>query len=243
MMDCAEVRELLPEHVLGTLDPAERATVDRHLAWCAGCRKESEALAEGAAGVALGLPAPDPPPDLEDRVVASIRSQRAARGRRRVGPIAAVIAAVVASVSIGWGLGLAGRDRPVGPRHSARDATQALENFQDLLVSVGGGGTVETASLGAVGGGPAGGRAALYDSPEQEGDFLVVVVGGLPAAKGPYTVTLRSGGATLVAGTLEQLEPGQMGVGRLFPSAVAGFGSLVVEDAVGRRVLDGTFEG
>jgi hypothetical protein len=242
--DCAEVRELLPEHVLGTLDPAERARVDAHLAWCAGCRKEAGELAEGAVALALGLPAVDLPPDLEDRVVASIRGRRVAQARRRrIGPIAVGVAAVVASASIGWGIGLAGRARPPDPGRSARDATQALENFQDFLVYVGGGGTVETASLRPVGGGAAGGRATLYDSAEEEGDFLVVVVGGLPASRGPYTVMLRSGGATMVAGNLEQLEAGQMGAIRQFAAQVSGFDAVVVEDATGRRVLAGTFQG
>jgi hypothetical protein len=241
-MDCGEVRDLLPEYVLGTLDASSRTRVGRHLAWCAGCRKEAGELAEGAAALALGLPSREPPPGLEDLVVGAVRKGASRPPRRRAVILAAAVAAAVASASIGWGLGLAGRARPADPRQSARDAIQALENFQDFLVYVGGGGAVETARLRPVGGGPAGGRATLYDSAEQEGDFLVIVVGGLRVDRGPYTVILRSGGPRMVAATLEELGRGQMGAIREFAAEVSGFGSLVVEDGTGRRVLGGTFQ-
>jgi hypothetical protein len=241
-MDCGEVRDLLPEYVLGTLDRSSKARVDRHLAWCAGCRKEAGELAEGAAAVALELPSVEPPPDLEEMVVGRVRDGESGPPRRRAVVLAVAVAAALASASIGWGLGLAGRARPADPRHSARDAIQALESFQDFLVYVWGGGAVETARLRPVGGGPAGGRATLYDSAEQEGDFLVIVVGGLRVDRGPYTVILRSGGPRMEAATLEELGRGQMGAIQEFATEVSGFGSLVVEDAAGRRVLAGSFD-
>jgi putative zinc finger protein len=44
---CDEVRELLPEHLLGTLDGPEDLEVRRHLRGCAGCRKEMAGLSDG----------------------------------------------------------------------------------------------------------------------------------------------------------------------------------------------------
>jgi Putative zinc-finger len=241
-MGCPEVRDLLPEYVLGTLDASSRDGVDRHLAWCAGCRKEAGELAEGAAALAVGLPSSEPSPEVRDRVVAVVRGGAPGAPRRRVAALAAAVAAVVASASIGWGLAVAGRGEPVDRSSSAAEAVTTLESFQEFLVDVGGAGELESARLRSPRGGPAGGGATLYESTQREGDSLVVVVGGLQPRRGPYTVILRSGGARLVAGTLEELSPGQMGLAEAFSRNLSGFGSVLVEDRAGRRVLSGSFE-
>ena len=46
-MTCDEVRELLPEHLLGTLEGPEDLEVRRHLRGCAGCRTDMTALSRG----------------------------------------------------------------------------------------------------------------------------------------------------------------------------------------------------
>jgi hypothetical protein len=241
-MDCAEVRDLLPEYVLGTLDATSRTRVGRHLAWCAGCRKEAGELAEGAAALPLALPSREPPPGLEDLVVGAVRKGASRPPRRRAVVLAAAVAAAVASASIGWGLAVAGREEPVDRASSAAEARTMLERFEELLVGVGGAGDLESARLRSPRGGPEGGGATRYESLQQEGDSLIVLVGGLDPRRGPYTVILRSGGASLVAGTLEEQSRGQMGLARSFPRDVAGFDGVVVEDRAGRRVLAGSFE-
>jgi hypothetical protein len=240
-MGCAEVRDLLPEHALGTLDEITRSRVDQHLALCAGCRKEAAQLAEGVAGLGLHLPATLPPAELEDRVVEAVRGSAAHAPRRRAGLLAAALAAVVASVTIGWGVVLAGRERAPNARQSTWEALVTLASFEEVLIGVGGGGNLETVHLRAVRGGPAGGGATRYDSVEAAGDSLVVVVGGLPDSAGPYTVILRSGGASMVAGMLGELSSGQLGLGEEFSRDLSGFDQVVVEDASGRRVLIGSF--
>jgi hypothetical protein len=241
MMDCAEVRGLLPEHALGTLEPSLRARVDAHLAWCAGCRKEAGELAEGAAALALDLPSPDPPAGLEERVRAAVR-RRSGGPRRRAGIAAAVLAAVVASATVGWGLAVAGRPEATEPA-TARDAMATLEGVREFLLEVGGAGTLESVRLRAVRSGAAGGGATMYSSAGEAEDSVVVVVGGLPAERGPYTVSLRSSGTQLLVGTLEELSSGQWALGREFFRDLSGFDHLVVEDAAGHRVLAGSFLG
>jgi Putative zinc-finger len=239
-MGCAEVRELLPEYAVGTLDAATRTRVQEHLARCAGCRKEADELTEGAAALALAFPAPQPPADLEDRVVGTVKGGR--RPRRPAVLLAAVVAALVASASIGWGLAVAGRDEVAGRTATASDAMRTLRSFEAILVDVGGAGELEFARLRAPRGGAAGGGATRYASTEREGDSLVVVVGGLRPDRGPYTVVLRSGGATLDVGTLEELSRGQMGLAEAFTRDLSGFGGIAVEGPDGRRVLAGSFE-
>jgi hypothetical protein len=241
-MGCAEVRELLPEYAVGTLDAPSRTRIEEHLAGCAGCRKEADELAEGATALALALPAPRPPGKLEDRVVEAIRDRSDSRPRRRALLLAAAVAALLVSASIGWGLAIAGRDEPGSGTATAAEARRTLRGFQAIMVDVGGAVELETARLRSPRGGPAGGGATRYASTQQEGDSLVVVVGGLRPDRGPFTVILRSGGAMLNVGTLEQVSDGQLGLAEAFTRDLSGFGGIMVEGPDGRRVLSGSFE-
>ena len=82
-MTCLEVRELLPEHAIGVLGEPERERIQRHLQWCAGCRKEAGDLEQAASTLAFAL-APAPVPEgLGERVVAGIRRAAGAPGTRR----------------------------------------------------------------------------------------------------------------------------------------------------------------
>ncbi|MBA3690563.1 MAG: zf-HC2 domain-containing protein, partial [Actinobacteria bacterium] len=68
-MTCLEVRDRLVERSLGALPVEDVREVDRHVAWCAGCRKEAAELDRAAATFALTLAPQMPPPELEERVV------------------------------------------------------------------------------------------------------------------------------------------------------------------------------
>ena len=240
MTSCAEVREVLPEHALGTLQPATRRKVDEHLAWCAGCRKEAAELTEGVAGLALSLPQPDPPDGLEDRVVSAVAAS-ARRPRRRRGVVAGVLAAALVGASLTWGVVIAARDEPPDPRLSARDALRTEGDIQDLFEVLGGEAGVESLRFRPLGGAPARGWATRYTPPEGAAHQLVVLVGGLRSNQDPYTVVLRSAGAKMVAGSLEVLDGGRRGMWLEFGHPLTGFDKVVVEDAEGRRVLVGEF--
>src|SRR6476619_852106 len=76
VVNCPAVRDRLPEHALGIADHHDVHAVERHLAWCAACRKEARDLERAAATLAFA-PAPAAPPrELEERIVAAARRDR-----------------------------------------------------------------------------------------------------------------------------------------------------------------------
>ena len=55
-MTCDDVRDLLAEHVLGTLEPGDDRLVAAHLRGCASCRADMGALDEGVGSFARASP-------------------------------------------------------------------------------------------------------------------------------------------------------------------------------------------
>jgi anti-sigma-K factor RskA len=107
--ECREWRELLGAYALGHLEGDERAGLEAHLEGCAGCREELAALAPVAqmlphADPARFGPAPQPPPELGQRIAATIAAEKQQveqrRRRRRFGGFAfgGAAAAAVAAV-------------------------------------------------------------------------------------------------------------------------------------------------
>ncbi|HEX2031150.1 MAG TPA: zf-HC2 domain-containing protein [Actinomycetota bacterium] len=237
-MDCLAVRDLLAEHVLGTLDPEARRLVDRHLAWCAGCRKEAAQLAEGAAGLAMAMSGPEPPADLEDRLVDAVssggrRPHPRPRGRSRGALVAAALAAVLAMGSVAWAVTLAGRVDELEGR--AAVARGRVARFEQVIRELGGRERVRGADLFGRPG--ADGRALVYDGDQ---DWVLVVATGLPEAGGPYQAYLTTSGGRVVVGRLASQAPGELATARLFPGAVSPFRGVLVVDASGAPVLEGT---
>jgi hypothetical protein len=109
----------LGAYVLGALDDRERDSVDDHVADCAACREELEALIPVRSYLTrvsreelLELDAPVPPAALMTRLRTAMRADRRRAARRRVVAVAALAAVVMAAV-IAW---RAGEGRPAGDR-------------------------------------------------------------------------------------------------------------------------------
>lgn len=107
--ECRDIRQLLGVYVVGAIDPAERATVDDHLAGCQACRDELASLAglpallgrvplEDVERIIMApdeLPAPaEPSAELLGSLIRRTSARRRSRMWRAVAAVAA--AAVIA---------------------------------------------------------------------------------------------------------------------------------------------------
>jgi hypothetical protein len=261
---CLAVRELLPELAVGVLSPADREEVERHLRWCAGCRKEAAELGQAAATFAFAL-APSPVPHgLAERIVERVRRAAGAPGTRRRArtTAASIVAAMVAVSSLGWGAVMAGRADRFEERAEVaeRDRAAALADFAEaaaeLRSTIDGivpfpqelpkddtflGQLVPTAE------GQGGGAVLQLVSPTIL-DFTIVIVNGLdPGAANlfPYRVQLfNSSGEMLKAGRIDELDAdgGAMVFHEFAHADITGFTSVRVVDANGVAVLAGDVE-
>lgn len=200
-MTCDEVRELLPEHLLGTLDGPEDLEVRRHLRGCAPCRTEMTALSEGVEWFARAAHDRTPPPELHDRVVTILEQEWRdadaehpdARRTRWIGR-AAAIAAIAAA--LGWGL---------SQTHRANVTAADAKSYQNVLNTLGG----KEFRIGALDSHvahPLEGSVVLYDS--HQGQSWGIVLVRAPGVSGTATVTFSSthgsrAGTTIDAGTLK----------------------------------------
>src|SRR4029077_5476233 len=105
--ECTQTRHLLGVYLLGAIDPAGRAAVDRHLAQCAECRHELAGLAGLPAmlgrvpAAEVSLPGePGPPAAAATGGLARLagRGARPRRARRWCGLVLATVAVVLAAM-------------------------------------------------------------------------------------------------------------------------------------------------
>ena len=172
MTTCDDVRPLLPDFALGSLEGPEDLDVRRHLRGCAACRRELQALSDGLEVFASALERPAPP-ELHDRVttvlaeewaVGSGPTERRPPAERiwRVA-VAASIALVVLTGAFGaWQLGRA--------RDAARDAT----SYRAVLDTLGGTG-FRVGTLQSTSERPVSGSVVAYESSHDQ-SFVVVFV-------------------------------------------------------------------
>jgi hypothetical protein len=193
-MTCLEVRDRLTEHSLGVLSKADAREVERHLEWCAGCRKEASELLEGASSMALALPLVDPSTSLEGRIVerfrmATGRTPVPHRGRLRVLLVAAMIAAIAVSGTTGWVIANKGTQTL---HEKVDEALTKQQDFARLLNSFKGNGRIFTGALMAPSGDLGFGQAIVFSAPTE--GFVLVDIPVLPEGRGPFTLQLVGNG-------------------------------------------------
>ncbi|MFJ2577133.1 zf-HC2 domain-containing protein [Kitasatospora aureofaciens] len=187
--------ELVGAYVLGALDPAEAASVERHLADCPTCRQEVTELRE--LETALGEVPPelllDGPPGggdlLLQRTLRQARTERGSALRRRRGRIGAA-AAVAAAAALVLGIAL-GRGTDAAPPVAAGPAPNTAAATPPPA------GT-RTASVTDPG---TGARMTLTVTPAMGWVRVNAAVTGIPAGQRCHLVVNGRGGATVDAGS------------------------------------------
>ena len=165
-MTCDQVRELLPEQLLGSLDGPEELEVRRHLRGCAACRSDRAALEEGMAALSHATHDLAPPPELRSKVlgtlvqewsepvVAVADAERSSTRRwTRLQLVAAAVAVLLIVATGLWGGAQARR---------ANVAAGDAASFQNLLHTLGGK-DFRVGKLQSTGGADVYGRVVLYD--------------------------------------------------------------------------------
>lgn len=255
-MNCSTVRDRLAEHALRALPTRDAASIDRHLAWCAACRKEAGHLQAASATLAFAVAPQEPAPELEDRVAAAVRASAASREpprsssphRSRLTVVAAA-AALFAVVGTGWGAVMAGR--AARSDEVARDAVlrrhSAVERFHKLLITAEFSdpeGDVFLGTLRPTTPGGGGGSALTLVSPSIT-DMAIVLVDGVPpdtARRLPFRVRLRGREGSLLVGRIPKggLDASGAGmVSREFDLDLSSFDEVVVRGAGGKVVMGG----
>jgi hypothetical protein len=259
-MSCLLVRDLLSEHAIGVLPRDEAESVDRHLAWCAACRKEAGELQRAAATLAFSVAPVEPPRELEDRVVDAVRGVAQRRGgaagrRMAAGPrrsrvaAAAVLAAVLALTGLGWGAVMAGRNGRLEDQVQEAKAEQqaAYRRFAALLDDpelADPANVIELADLMSPRQRIGGGDALVLLSPSASDVALVAFTGlsGVSERRLPIEVWLESDVVPdMLVGELGTLDPaGGGGVSEWFLQSLQPYHAIVVRDARGKVLLNGT---
>jgi hypothetical protein len=247
---CTAVRDRLAEHALGVLATADLTQVDRHLAWCAACRKEADGLNRAAGSLTFALAPVEPAPELEERIVEAIagtvggrRTDVPRRGRLAV---AAVVAAMLALSGLGWGAVMAGRADRLQKRIEQAEQRQSESIVRIRTIFRGlefGDGKASLALLATVDGG-AGGGAALTVTSDSIRDIAIVQVLGLRVGQGPFMVELAGhDGDVIQVGRITHLDVD--GGGTLidrFDEDLEAFQRIIVRGATGGIILQGILE-
>jgi predicted anti-sigma-YlaC factor YlaD len=98
-LSCEQARDLAPEYGLGILAPDERVAMTTHVLRCPECRSEAEEFARLSDDLMQVVPAAEPPPGFDGRVLESLRPRRSRlRYRLMAGTGAATGAAAAAAI-------------------------------------------------------------------------------------------------------------------------------------------------
>jgi hypothetical protein len=172
-MTCEQVRDLLPEHLLGSLDGDADARVEHHLRGCTDCRAERLRLEDGVATLAYATHETAPPEELRDHVLAVLDDEWHAgedgapadtnvvpmRRRSTMAWLAVAAAVILIAGSLGFAISQG--------QHAARVSADAA-SYQSLLSTLGGK-EFRLGQLESTNGTGVNGKVILYDGDPKQG--------------------------------------------------------------------------
>ncbi len=221
--------ELAAPYALGALAPAERADFEAHLAECATCRAEVQALREVTGLLAQAAPAAPPPPALRERVLRDARAVRPLGTRRRGRPWIAAAAAGALALAAGYGYWSA-RVAQTALRTALDSAQVRLDSASQLVTAILDS-TVGTADLAATGKPPS---MRLFWNRAR--NVIVVAAFDLPPAPAGRTYQLwaiKKGQAPVSVGTFNTPPSGRAVVTLRMPAGFKPDLSAVTEEPAG----------
>jgi anti-sigma-K factor RskA len=122
-MDADALHELTAAYALDALDERETAEYESHLARCERCREQLNEFREAAAALAYAVEAPQPPPELRDRILVQAVSERpnVVPLRARWRSVQGAVAALAACAALGFGLWSASLSRSLESERQANE--------------------------------------------------------------------------------------------------------------------------
>jgi hypothetical protein len=248
-VNCAAVRDVLPEFALGVAPVEDGNAVELHVERCAACRKEAVDLQRAAASFGYALAGDGAPPEaLEQTVVDAVhevaRPAKHSHSRGRRTGIALLVAAILVA-SVGIGSVFAGREERIRleAQRAASAQNDTLQRFGGITQFLSGHdtkvliGTLSASSDGGTG-------SALTILTKDADDQVVVIVNDLAGRALPLDVSISdTKGHTVDVGKIRTLDNGGGAtMAREIQSSLSGFVDVTVRDAHGRAVLRGTLQ-
>ncbi len=240
-MTCDEVRELLPEHLLGTLEGPEDLEVRRHLRGCSTCREERMKLEDGVAALSRAVHDQQPPADLRDRVLRTLGEEWhdaaplpvTPRRRRDRSPWRAIAAAAVVALiagSLAYGAAQA---------HTASVATADATSYTSLLTTLGGK-EFSVGELHPTGGSSFDGRVLVYEGDASKGwSSWAIVFVKAPGYTGDATATLIGADGQALALPPLRISDGEAHTWLVTGDDLSGYDRLTITTPDGNVVATG----
>src|SRR5262245_52945585 len=197
--------EVLAAYALGSVEAAERASVEAHLAVCAACASRLRAYQGVAAALPMSLAPVPPPPEAWETISATVREQRShSRVRTKPTSITAwlrfarwpTVAAALAALLI-WNVSLERELARRAPGPAPGPEVEALSRRPGRIVILAGTGKPEASArlFVAVDGGGHLAVSGLAPLPRERTYQLWFVQTGLPAVTGATFAVDSSGRA------------------------------------------------
>jgi len=231
------------EYALGLLQKPDARGIERHLVWCAGCRKESGELQEGAASLGFSVPQFEPHPSLEWRIAGRLTGTQGSRKPSRRGfrvLVAATLAAMLGAVgAMSWAI--AERNRVQSIEATINKQVDNITKLQELLNSFEKGQTKarHATLIARPGFRGASGLALIYPTANFPDLYLVSMKSPDDSGLAPYKVgLLDKGGVQVAGGEFVQTTGGLLSY-QVSGEDLSKVTSVEVVDYLGRTVLVG----